>query len=88
MIETSSFCGTVRCMEDDGGDGGDGEVPVADLLDALEFPRDVVSRWMEHLDAFFARHGGARRYGGLCRLVAETRTALAPSIGDGDPERR
>jgi hypothetical protein len=84
MIETSPFCGTVQWMQDE---GGDGEVPVADLLDALEFPRGVVSGWMDHLDAFFARHGGARRYGVLCRLVAETRSALASSISDG-PERR
>jgi len=62
-------------------------MPVAELLEALEFPREVVSRWMDHLDAFFARHGGARRYGDLCRLVAETRTALAPSSGL-QPERR
>jgi hypothetical protein len=60
---------------------GAGEVPVAELLEALEFPPEVVSRWMDHLDAFFARHGGARRYGDLCRLVAETRAALAPPAG-------
>jgi hypothetical protein len=65
-------------MEDPGG-----EVPVADLLDALDLPRAVVARWMDHLDAFFARHGGAQRYGGLCSLTAETRAALAqPSAAD------
>jgi hypothetical protein len=69
-------------MEDEGG-----EVPVADLLDALELPRAAVSRWMDHLDAFFARHGGARLYGDLCRLTAETRAALAPP-GGGGPEPR
>jgi hypothetical protein len=65
-------------MEDPGG-----EVPVADLLDALDLPRATVARWMDHLDAFFARHGGAQRYGGLCRLTAETRAALAqPRVAD------
>jgi hypothetical protein len=82
MIETSRFCGTVRRMDDEGG-----EVPVADLLDALELPRGAVARWMDHLDAFFARHGGARLYGGLSRLTAETRAAVTPSPGDG-PEPR
>jgi len=66
-------------MGDQGGDpegGEDGEVPVSELLDALELPRPVVARWMDHLDAFFARHGGARRYAGLGRLTAETRAAV------------
>ncbi len=69
-------------MEDEAG-----EVPVADFLDALDFPPAVMSRWMEHLDAFFARHGGARRYGGLVRLTAETRAALAPSDRDRGESR-
>ena len=65
-----------------GDQGGDPEAAmrgrrgsVSELLDALDLPRPVVARWMDHLDAFFARHGGARRYGGLGRLTAETRTA-------------
>jgi hypothetical protein len=68
------------------GDSG-GEVPVADLLDALDLPRAVVARWMDHLDAFFARHGGAQRYGGLCRLTAETRAALTQASA-ADPGER
>ena len=69
-------------MEDE-----EGEVPVADFLDALDFPPAVLSRWMEHLDRFFARHGGARRYESLGRLTAETRTALTRSAGHS-PEPR
>jgi len=62
-----------------GGEEGEGEdeVPVSDLLDALDLPRAAVARWMDHLDGFFARHGGARHYGGLARLTAETRAAVA-----------
>jgi len=54
----------------------DGEVPVADFLDALDLPPAAMSRWMEHLDAFFARHGGERWYAGLARLTTEARVAL------------
>ena len=67
-------------MDDQGGDG-DGEVPVSELLDALELPRAAIARWMDHLDAFFGRHGGARRYDALARLTAETRAALARDGG-------
>lgn len=69
-------------MEDPGG-----EVPVADLLDALDLPRATVARWMDHLDAFFARHGGVQRYAGLCRLTAETRAALAQPRAADSVER-
>jgi hypothetical protein len=64
-----------------------GEVPVADLLDALGLPRAAVTRWMDHLDAFFARHGGPRRYGDLCRLTAETRAALAQPMAADSRKR-
>jgi hypothetical protein len=69
--------------QDGGGDGGgDGEVPVRELLEALEMPRAAIARWMDHLDAFFARHGGTtERYAGLARLTAETRAALGRDGG-------
>jgi hypothetical protein len=71
-------------MGDQRGDE-EGEVPVAALLDALDLPRAAVARWMDHLDAFFARHGGARRYAALSRLTAETRAACAqPRSTDGE----
>ena len=70
-------------MDDQKGDQADGqtdddagEVPVVALLDALDLPRAAVARWMDHLDGFFARHGGARHYRGLARLTAETRAAV------------
>jgi hypothetical protein len=70
-------------MDAQNGDGG-GEVPVSELLDALDLPRPAIARWMDHLDGFFARHGGGRRYGGLARLTAETRAALAAGRSGGD----
>jgi hypothetical protein len=63
-----------RCGDGDG--DGDGEIPVAAFLDALELPRAALAHWMDHLDAFFARHGGGRTYADLARLTAETRAAL------------
>jgi len=62
------------------------EVPVSALLDALDLPAAAIGRWMDHLDAFFARHGGARTYRDLGRLTAEARAALSSSP-DGREQR-
>jgi hypothetical protein len=51
------------------------EIPVAALLDDLQLPRAVLGRWWDHLDRYFASHGGARRYGALAALIAEARAA-------------
>ena len=55
------------------------EIPLSEILGALELPPDVLARWFDHLDAFFARHGGARRYGALAALIAEARAAQGPA---------
>lgn len=54
----------------------DDEVPVAAFVSELGLPPAALARWMEHLEGFFARHGGAKRYGALAALTAETRAAL------------
>jgi hypothetical protein len=57
-------------------DGNEGdEVSLSEILSELELPPAGLGRWWDHLDAFFARHGGARRYGALVALVAEARAA-------------
>lgn len=60
-------------------DGNDvaAEVPLSEILAELGLPAPVLARWFDHLDAFFARHGGARRYRALAALVAEARAAQA-----------
>ena len=70
----------------DGNEGAEApvdEISVAELLDDLELPRAVLGRWWDHLDRFFARHGGARRYGALVALVAEARAASQPPPAGG-----
>jgi hypothetical protein len=43
---------------------------------------------MDHLDAFFARHGGPRRYLALARLTAETRAAARAQSSGTDGKAR
>ena len=71
-------------------DGNEGaEAPVDEISGRRscstisELPRAVLGRWCDHLDRFFARHGGARRYGALAALVAEARAASQPSPAGG-----
>jgi len=63
-------------------DDAEGEVPVTELLEALDLPRPAILRWMDHLDGFFARHGGPQRYRGLSELTAETRAAVCAPPGE------
>ena len=60
------------------------EVPMSEILRELELPPDARRRWWNHLDAFFARHGGPRRYGALASLIAEARAAEPPPAPRGE----
>ena len=68
-------------------DDAEGEVPVTELLEALDLPHPAIRRWMDHLDGFFARHGGPQRYRGLCELTAETRAAVFAPPGESGERR-
>jgi len=80
-------------MHGNQGDEGAAEIPVSEvslseILAEVELPAPALVRWFDHLDAFFARHGGRRRYGALAALVAEARAAQAPAsprAGGGEP---
>ncbi len=64
------------------------EVPLSEILGEVELPPRALVRWFDHLDAFFARHGGPRRYRALAALVAEARAAQAlmpPPAGGAEP---
>jgi len=56
---------------------GDEEIPLAEVLEELDLPPAALLRWFDHLDAFFERHGGTRRYAALAALIADARATRA-----------
>ena len=75
-------------MHGNDGDQVAAEIPLSDILSELELPPPALARWFDHLDAFFARHGGARRYGALGALIAEARAAQADAPAPARPQAR
>jgi hypothetical protein len=54
----------------------DEERVLAEILNALDMPRDALLRWLEHNARFCIRHGGERRYGEWLQLYEQCRAAL------------
>ena len=49
---------------------------LAEILAALDMPREGLLRWLEHNERFCIRHGGERRYGEWLQLYQQCRAAL------------
>ena len=49
---------------------------LAELLDVLDLPRSGVHSWLDHMERFYNRHGGRRRYDDCLSLLTELRQAL------------
>ena len=56
--------------------GGQKAEVLAEILDALDMPREGLLRWFEHNERFCTRHGGERRYGEWLELYRRCREAL------------